>query len=612
MESANIQVPNTKSGLAPVLPETAERPPECDRRERMGRSHYRRPLERPFGATERNKVTILIGGLTRKHERFIKSVFEGCGYNCAILPEADQKSFHIGKEYGNNGQCSPAYFTGGSLIGFLKDLEDRGMPRQDIIKNYVFFTAGSCGPCRFGMYAAEYRLSLQNAGFDGFRVVRFQQDHGINQKAEEPGLKYTVNFGFGMLKALYLGDVLNDIAHNLRPYEANPGEVDRIMDLCVQDLCDHLRDFKPAEILETLPAWLVRILTKRTLPRHIVVAIHKMRTHLRGRAYLDALEKCRARINSIEIDRLKVKPIVKIIGEFWAQTTETDGNYRMFDFLESEGAQIQPEPIGAWPAYLLTQARSHLDLRRGMNSKHEEPGRWDFVQRFKNECDYWQKRFLFSLGERLYARDYHRLVAALGNMAHRLLDPRVLAQMANPYYHPMARGGEGYLEVGKNIYYTVNNLCHMVLSLKPFGCMPSSQSDGVQSAVVNRHKDMIFLPIETSGEGENNAYSRVQMALGEAKAKAKAEFQEAIDRSGRSIEEIRAFVAKHRVLRRPQYKVPRHPGVAGVAANFVLHISDLMAGRARLGSADGIEDWKQGRSPERNEGILCPEESRFD
>ena len=51
--------------------------------------------------------------------------------------------------------------------------------------------------------------------------------------------------------------------------------------------------------------------------------------------------------------------------------------------------------------------------------------------------------------------------------------------------------------------------------------MPSSQSDGAQSAVINKFKDMIFLPIETSGEGEMNAHSRVQMALGEAKAKAR-------------------------------------------------------------------------------------------
>jgi predicted nucleotide-binding protein (sugar kinase/HSP70/actin superfamily) len=586
MESANPQIPKSNYGFAPGFPEIGTRLPAGERRQRVSRHHYRRPQERPLEESERHKVTILIGGLTRNHERFIQAVFEGCGYKCEILPDADYKSFHVGKEYGNNGQCSPAYFTGGALIRFLKDLEARGMPRRDIINNYVFFTAGSCGPCRFGMYSAEYRLSLQNAGFDGFRVVRFQQDHGINQKGEEPGLKYTVNFGLGMLKALYLGDALNDITHNLRPYESNPGEVNRVMDLCVQDLCEHLRKYRPDEIMETMPAWLSRALFKRTLPRHVFVGIHKMRAHLYGKAYLDVLERCRARINSIEIDRLKIKPIVKIVGEFWAQTTETEGNYRMFDFLENEGAQIQPEPIGAWPAYLLMQAKFRLDLRRGMNSMHEEPGKWDLVQRLKNEYDYQKKRFLFSLGEKLYAHQYHRLVASLGNMAHRLLQPKILAEIANPFYHPLARGGEGFLEVGKNIYYTINNLCHMVLSLKPFGCMPSSQSDGVQSAVVNRYKDMIFLPIETSGEGENNAHSRAQMALGEAKAKAKAEFQEALAKSGRSVEEIRTFAARHRELHRPQYKVPRHPGIAGVAANFVLHVGDLMAGRTRLASVE--------------------------
>jgi predicted nucleotide-binding protein (sugar kinase/HSP70/actin superfamily) len=100
----------------------------------------------------------------------------------------------------------------------------------------------------------------------------------------------------------------------------------------------------------------------------------------------------------------------------------------------------------------------------------------------------------------------------------------------------------------------------MVLSLKPFGCMPSSQSDGVQSAVMNHFKDMIFLPIETSGEGEINAHSRVQMALGEAKVKAKLEFQETLDRPASARRHPR-FVDEHPELKRPFYHVP-HTGRA--------------------------------------------------
>ena len=119
----------------------------------------------------------------------------------------------------------------------------------------------------------------------------------------------------------------------------------------------------------------------------------------------------------------------------------------------------------------------------------------------------------------------------------------------------------------------------MVVSLKPFGCLPSSQSDGVQSAVTSKYKDMIYLPIETSGEGEVDAHSRVQMALGEAKIKAKAEFQEALSMTGRNLSEFRSFVSQHPELSRSLYRVPRHPGFAGVAANFVLHLNELMSGR---------------------------------
>ncbi|MGO9178022.1 MAG: activator of (R)-2-hydroxyglutaryl-CoA dehydratase, partial [Candidatus Limnocylindrales bacterium] len=126
-----------------------------------------------------------------------------------------------------------------------------------------------------------------------------------------------------------------------------------------------------------------------------------------------------------------------------------------------------------------------------------------------------------------------------------------------------------------------------VLALKPFGCMPSSQSDGVQSAVVNRFRDMIFIPIETSGEGEINAHSRVQMALGEAKSKAKEEFEPALASTGKKLDEIQAYAAEHRQLRSPFYPVPQRPGVTGVAANFVLHVSNLIDGKARLAKLPG-------------------------
>ncbi len=116
----------------------------------------------------------------------------------------------------------------------------------------------------------------------------------------------------------------------------------------------------------------------------------------------------------------------------------------------------------------------------------------------------------------------------------------------------------------------------MVLSLKPFGCMPSTQSDGAQSAVVGMYKDMIYLPVETSGEGEINAHSRVQMALGEAKAKCKAEYKAVVESTGYALDEIKAYIAAHDDLQRPMYKVPHYKGIVGTSASFIKHVGERM------------------------------------
>jgi predicted nucleotide-binding protein (sugar kinase/HSP70/actin superfamily) len=176
----------------------------------------------------------------------------------------------------------------------------------------------------------------------------------------------------------------------------------------------------------------------------------------------------------------------------------------------------------------------------------------------------------------IFAREYHKIIEALGGTGHKLVNQYELQRVGHPYYNTRAEGGEGHLEVAKNIYYTNKELAHMVLSLKPFGCMPSTQSDGAQSAVVAHFKDMIYLPIETSGEGEVNAHSRVQMALGEAKAKAKLEFKTVLENIGKNVEELRAYVDEHPELRGALYKVPKYKGVIGTAANFAVQVAEKM------------------------------------
>ncbi len=544
--------------------------------ESLSRPHFKKPVEGAFTREQRAHTTLLFGGLTWKHEYLIHGALEGLGYKCEAVPTPNVQAFQLGKEYGNNGQCNPTYFTVGNLVQYLQDLEARGLSRKEILDNYVFFTAGACGPCRFGMYEAEYRLALRNSGFDGFRVMLFQQSGGLNQSEAEAGLDLNVDFFLAILNAMNVGDLITDVGYQIRPFEVNAGDTES----AIARSMDYLHEILKTHRTFTLEGKMGKFV--KNLPvGGTAEYIGKFLDQLYGTEYTDALKAVGEEMAKVKLDRTRVKPIVKITGEFWAQTTEGDGNFNMFRFLEREGAQVLVEPIGTWIMYMIHQAKQQHADRKGVNEDEAMPSSWRIDKRLKNELKMRKTTAKLTLAEAIFKREWNRLREALNNIPHGLTDQYELQRLGHPYYNSRAGGGEGHLEVAKNIYYSNKDLCHMVLSLKPFGCMPSTQSDGAQSAVVNLYKDMIYLPVETSGEGEINAHSRVQMALGEAKVKAKQELARVLEETGLTIEQVREYQEDHPELQSGLYHVPHTKGVIGSAANFVKHVSELMKRESR-------------------------------
>jgi len=257
---------------------------------------------------------------------------------------------------------------------------------------------------------------------------------------------------------------------------------------------------------------------------------------------------------AIKVDYTRVKPKVKITGEFWAQTTEGDGNYHMFEWLESEGAEVQVEPIGTWIDYLIWSAKHTAEEKMAV-----DPTRKKLIKKL------W-------VAQRAYRLWYALYRWGLGFRTDSLPNQRRLAEYAKAYYNTHLKGGEGHLEISKNIMAVKEKHSQMVISLKPFGCMPSTMSDGVQSRVVADYKDSIYIPIETSGDGEVNVKSRVQMKLYEAKMKARAEVQEALDHHKVTMDQVRAYSAKHSKYTNALHKVPLHHGIS-TASNLIAEVA---------------------------------------
>jgi predicted nucleotide-binding protein (sugar kinase/HSP70/actin superfamily) len=539
--------------------------------------HYRRIPERPFTAEERATTTLLVGNLTRKHEALIRAVFQRNGFLIESLPDPTKQSFRTGKEYCNNGLCNPVYYTAGALILHLKELEKGGLSPAQIKDQYVYFTLSDCGPCRLGTYESEYRQALRNAGFDGFRVITIQLNRASKTGGGRPGLDLSLDHWFGIVNALVVGDLLYGVAYQIRPYEVTSGETDAVLGECVDRVADFLRTRPYFGLLNLMPEALRPWLSRRRNLVHWVNGLGKYRSHFRDREYTQLLRECGERISDIEVDRKTPRAVVQIVGEFYSHLAESDANYKMFEFLEVEGAEVRVGSIGGVLRYWFFKSRRDLLQRWGLNPPFPGPPWFDLLARWRNWKAAARRPFLFYLIDRVSGRLYRRFSRVLGGFARIPHSQEELADLAGFYYRPLTRGGEGHLEVAESIHATINHEAHMALSLKPFGCMPSTQSDGVMATVSTHFDEMLFASIETTGDSDINAYSRVQLVLSDAHRRAVKELEDALQATGQTVEGIQRFSTAHPEVNRAGYRVPHHPGVVAAAANYVRHVGRLMA-----------------------------------
>ena len=145
------------------------------------------------------------------------------------------------------------------------------------------------------MYEAEYRFALKNAGFDGFRVLLFKDSDGIKAASGEPGLKFTVDFGIGMLNAMHLGDVINDLIYQIRPYEVNKGETDRVFREAGRRAVRRPEESqRRSKSKSAAPEWAKpKFKNNKSSTQHLQRASAKWHEHMCGKDYLNALRAAR-------------------------------------------------------------------------------------------------------------------------------------------------------------------------------------------------------------------------------------------------------------------------------------------------------------------------------
>jgi len=426
---------------------------------------------------EKKRVTVLYSFVERRKSLFLRAYFMRHGYLFHDMGDHVKEDVRWGKEYGNRMECNPMYFTSGALIRNLKQLEARGLSKDEIVDRFVFLGGGGqCGPCRYGMYPQEYLKVVNEAGFKGFRILIFASDIFGPPPPSNSAFKIDLPFRINMLVAIVLADLLHEAECALRPR--------------ARDRQQLLKALGKSE----------RILLEAFASRMFLIRVP------------EALRRVNRLLTEIGTRDAKL-PQIFVTGEFFANLAHNEGNYNLRRFIADEGCEVLPGLFSQRVLYdnwrRLQEAKKGLKYAVSLKEKIH----WIRSMIKQHASNTVVKLFYHWYRSALKSEDY-------GGRAH-LLDLDELAELAREYYHPEIFGGEGNLEIAEAIHYA--GKCDGFISSKPFGCMASSGvSDGVQSKIMAKYPELDFLSIETSGDNEVSILGRVSMLLFKAKQKLNA------------------------------------------------------------------------------------------
>ena len=161
--------------------------------------------------------TILVPNMLPTHFKLMISIFKTHGFNMELLETSGPEIAETGLKYTHNDTCYPAILVIGQFMQALLS------GKYDTHKTaLIMFQTG--GGCRASNYISLIRKALKKAGMEYIPVISFSLA-GIEN---HPGFKLSVGMLRSMMYAVYYGDLLMSLVNQVKPYEINKGDAERL------------------------------------------------------------------------------------------------------------------------------------------------------------------------------------------------------------------------------------------------------------------------------------------------------------------------------------------------------------------------------------------------
>ena len=180
-----------------------------------------------FTKEMKEEYTLLMPQMLPVHFGMMKKLLECEGYKVDMLTTNHRGIVDEGLKYVHNDTCYPALLVIGQLIDAVKH------GGYDPHKVGLLITQTG-GGCRASNYIHLLRKALEKADMAYIPVVSVN----LSGLEKNPGFSLTLPFVRKAVYAMMYGDIIVNVANQVRPYEVEPGSADAMIDTWSQRLVD--------------------------------------------------------------------------------------------------------------------------------------------------------------------------------------------------------------------------------------------------------------------------------------------------------------------------------------------------------------------------------------
>ncbi len=284
--------------------------------ENTGRVEFTREMKKDY--------TIITPNMAPIHFELIKDVLISFGYKIDLLTTTGREIVDEGLKYVHNDTCYPALLSIGQMMHALHS------GRYDLHKVALVMTQTG-GGCRASNYIHLLRKALKKDGLDYIPVISLN----LSGLESNSGFKITLPLLRRAIAALTYGDLLMLLKNQVKPYELNYGESDRLVSEWIKKL---------TELFEENKAF-----TQREV-----------------RAYFDRITESFA---NIKVERTE-KTLVGVVGEIYVKYSALANN-GLEDFLFNQGCEVMVPGIVGFMIFKVDNRLEDIELYGGSAAKKQ-------------------------------------------------------------------------------------------------------------------------------------------------------------------------------------------------------------------------------------------------